>query len=314
MAPERVVVVGGGISGLAAAWELSGGAEDRARRASTSWCSRRRRCLGGPLRSVDLAGRTVDTGPDGFLGRRPEAVELCCEVGLADALVPIAARGASVWARGRLRPLPDGHALGIPTRFWPTARSGVLGLRGDLGLARDVVLPRPDVRGPIGDRVHRPPRGAQARPAGRRHAGRSPRRRHPRRLGRRHVRRRDLPPAPDGRPAPRRSHAGPAQRGPRTRPRRAAALLVAPGRDGLAGADAGGAAAGPGGGVPSLVPRRTPGTDREQMDGGVRRRSARDGRRRVGHAGAGRRGNSCVPTTTKRPGCCRRSTTPPLWW
>ena len=104
------------------------------------------------LRSDEFGGRVVDMGPDGFLGRRPEAVELCREVGLAGALVPIAGRGASVWARGRLRPLPDGLALGIPTRFWPAARSGVLGLRGQLGLARDAVLPRPDVRGPIGDR------------------------------------------------------------------------------------------------------------------------------------------------------------------
>jgi oxygen-dependent protoporphyrinogen oxidase len=73
-------------------------------------------------------------------------------VGLADALVPVAARGASVWARGRLRALPEGHALGIPTRFWPTARSGIVGVRGSLGLARDALLPRPDARGPIGDR------------------------------------------------------------------------------------------------------------------------------------------------------------------
>ena len=58
-----------------------------------------------------------------------------------------------MWARGRLRTLPDGHALGIPTRFWPTARSGIVGARGTLGLARDAVLPRPDVRGPIGDRA-----------------------------------------------------------------------------------------------------------------------------------------------------------------
>jgi oxygen-dependent protoporphyrinogen oxidase len=51
-----------------------------------------------------------------------------------------------------VRPLPAGLALGIPTRFWPAARSGILGLRGQLGLARDKLLPRPDVRGPIGDR------------------------------------------------------------------------------------------------------------------------------------------------------------------
>ena len=42
--------------------------------------------------------------------------------------------------------------MGIPTRLWPTATSGTLGLRGRLGLARDAVLPRPDLRGPMGDR------------------------------------------------------------------------------------------------------------------------------------------------------------------
>jgi oxygen-dependent protoporphyrinogen oxidase len=152
MALERVVVVGGGISGLAAAWELTGGATPRPGAPAVTLLEASPQ-LGGPLQSDEVGGRVVDLGPDGFLGRRPEAVDLCHEVGLADALVPIAARGASVWARGRLRTLPEGHALGIPTRFWPTARSGIVGARGSLGLARDALLPRPDVRGPIGDRA-----------------------------------------------------------------------------------------------------------------------------------------------------------------
>jgi oxygen-dependent protoporphyrinogen oxidase len=150
--PGRVAVLGGGISGLATAWELTGGtggSGDPAPEVVVLEASDR---LGGALRSQPLGGRTVDTGPDGFLGRRPEAIELCGEVGLGATLAPIGARGASVWARGRLRPLPEGLALGIPTRFWPTARSGVLGLRGRLGLAGDALLPRPDVRGPMGDR------------------------------------------------------------------------------------------------------------------------------------------------------------------
>ena len=147
-----MVVVGGGISGLSAAWELTGGAAPRAD-APTVTLLEASAHLGGPLQSRDLGGRVVDLGPDGFLGRRHEAVDLCREVGVADALVPIAARGAAVWARGRLRTLPQGQALGVPTRFWPTARSGIVGPRGALGLARDVVLPRPDARGPIGDRA-----------------------------------------------------------------------------------------------------------------------------------------------------------------
>jgi oxygen-dependent protoporphyrinogen oxidase len=143
------VVVGGGISGLAAAWELTA-TPSQADPSEVVVLEASDR-VGGMLRSDDLAGRVVDMGADGFLGRRPEAVELCREVGLGEKLVPIAARGASVWARGRLRVLPEGHAMGIPTRFWPTARSG--GIGGCMALARDALLPRPDVRGPIGDRA-----------------------------------------------------------------------------------------------------------------------------------------------------------------
>jgi oxygen-dependent protoporphyrinogen oxidase len=146
------VVVGGGISGLAAAWELSGGSTPRSDALEIVVLESSDR-LGGMLRSDDLAGRVVDMGADGFLGRRPEAVQLCREIGLEDKLVPIAARGASVWSRGRLRVLPERHVMGIPTRFWPTARSGVLGIGGSMALARDALLPRPDVRGPLGDRA-----------------------------------------------------------------------------------------------------------------------------------------------------------------
>jgi oxygen-dependent protoporphyrinogen oxidase len=153
---RRVVVVGGGISGLAAAWELTGGgsahgerAEEGGPRVVVIEASSR---LGGALRSQSFGGHTVDLGPDSFLGRRPEALALCHEIGLGDALVPIAGRGAGVWARGRVRALPGGLALGIPTRFWPPARSGILGRRGQLALLRDALLPLTGGRGPIGDR------------------------------------------------------------------------------------------------------------------------------------------------------------------
>ena len=147
-----VVVVGGGISGLAAAWELSGGGDGPTDRTPDVIVIEASDRLGGALRTVEFGGRPVDVGPDGFLGRRPEALDLCREVGLDDALVPIGRRGAGVWSRGRVRTLPEGLALGIPTRWWPTARSGILGFRGQMGLARDALLPRPDVRGPLGDR------------------------------------------------------------------------------------------------------------------------------------------------------------------
>lgn len=150
---SAVVVIGGGIAGLAAAWELTGGDDGPAAggpRVTVLEASPR---LGGPLRSESFAGRLVDLGPDGVLGRRPEAVDLGRAVGLGEELVPIGTSGASVWARGRLRPMPGALALGVPTRWWPVARSGVLGLAGTVRLARDALAPRPSRRGPIGDRA-----------------------------------------------------------------------------------------------------------------------------------------------------------------
>jgi len=150
---RTVAVVGGGIAGLAAAWELSGGAAGPAADTPRVVLLEAGPTVGGKLRSEPFAGRSVDMGPDGFLGRRPEAADLCAEVGLGDDLVPIATSGAAVLARGRRRSLPAGLVLGIPTRFWPTVRSGILGPRGSLRLLRDVVAPRTDSRGPLGDRA-----------------------------------------------------------------------------------------------------------------------------------------------------------------
>jgi len=148
-----VAVVGGGIAGLVAAWQLTGGAAGPGPDSPEVVVLEAAGCLGGKLRTAVFAGRTVDIGPDAFLGRRPEAAELCRELGLAPAMTPIAAAGAEVWARGRRRPLPEGLVLGVPTRFWPLARSRILSTPGTLRVLVDVVFPRPAARGPIGDRA-----------------------------------------------------------------------------------------------------------------------------------------------------------------
>lgn len=150
---RTVAVVGGGIAGIAAAWELTGGADARRGDGLHVVVLEASPRLGGKLATVTFDGDPVDVGPDGFLGRRPQAIELCREVGLAEDLVPIGASGAAIWARGQRRPLPGGLFLGVPTRPWPAARSGILSAAGALGLLRDVIAPRPDRRGPLGDRA-----------------------------------------------------------------------------------------------------------------------------------------------------------------
>ncbi len=137
MGRRSVVVVGGGVAGLAAAYELSGGSagpDEATPRVELIESSAR---LGGALATTELAGRVVDVGPDGVLARRPEAVGLVEELGLGDRLEPVAASGAWIWLRGAAREMPSGLALGVPTdagalRGWPG-----LSRRARAALARD---------------------------------------------------------------------------------------------------------------------------------------------------------------------------------
>jgi protoporphyrinogen/coproporphyrinogen III oxidase len=110
-----VVVVGGGISGLSAAWELSGGARGPDDATPRIELIEDGAVVGGVLATTQWGDRTIDLGADGFLARRPEAVELVRELGCDDQLEAIDASGASIWLRGALDELPAGLALGIPT-------------------------------------------------------------------------------------------------------------------------------------------------------------------------------------------------------
>ena len=126
-----VAVVGGGVAGMAAALDLAtAGAEVALLEAGDR--------LGGKVRTGSLAGVAMDVGPDSFLARRPEAVQLCTELGLADDLVPPAATSAGVWSRGRVRVLPAGQVLGVPTDAVALARSGIV---SPVGAARAALEP-----------------------------------------------------------------------------------------------------------------------------------------------------------------------------
>ncbi len=133
----RIAVVGGGITGLAAAWELlAEGAEVAVFEAGPR--------LGGRIITEDVGGRPVDLGPDAFLARVPHALDLCRELGLSDELVHPAAEGASIWAGGRMRALPKGLVLGVPTGAGDLSalvRAGLLSPAGAARAALDLVLP-----------------------------------------------------------------------------------------------------------------------------------------------------------------------------
>ena len=150
---REVVVIGAGITGLVAAWELTGGVTGPSSSTPRVTIIDAASTTGGKISSLPYGDRLLDAGPDGALVRRPELLELCQELGIESELRPIAASGATVFARKKLRNLPDDLALGVPTRFSSLRRSGVLSRRGLLRAWRDVVAPVPPSRGPLGDRT-----------------------------------------------------------------------------------------------------------------------------------------------------------------
>ncbi|MET9898700.1 protoporphyrinogen oxidase [Streptomyces sp. NPDC006446] len=132
----HVVVVGGGIAGLAAAHRLLG----RGARVTVLEASDR---VGGKLLPGEIAGARVDLGAESMLARRPEAVDLAREAGLGDRLQPPATATASLWNRGVLRPMPKGHVMGVPGSA--SALAGVLSEEGLRRIERDADLPRTEV-------------------------------------------------------------------------------------------------------------------------------------------------------------------------
>jgi oxygen-dependent protoporphyrinogen oxidase len=137
-----VVIIGAGISGLAAAWELSGGVDGPTADTPRIEVLEASNHLGGSLAATTFAGRNIDLGADGFLARRPEAVTLVTELGLADQLEPIAASGAWLWSLGSLHELPKELVLGVPTNVHSIVDFKGVTWRAHLAARRDAYLPR----------------------------------------------------------------------------------------------------------------------------------------------------------------------------
>ncbi|HXH26226.1 MAG TPA: protoporphyrinogen oxidase, partial [Vicinamibacterales bacterium] len=131
-----VLVVGGGISGLAAAYELQ-------RRGLSVRVLEAAPRPGGVIATERFDGWVVDGGPDSLLIQKPAGVALCRELGIADRLVStLPPRTAYVVRDGRLHPIPEGSFLGFPLRFGALARSSLFTVRGRLRMACEVLVPR----------------------------------------------------------------------------------------------------------------------------------------------------------------------------
>lgn len=134
---KRVVVIGGGVSGLTAAYYL----KSRLGAAGEVIVLEGDRRVGGKALTREVGGLQVDTGPDAFLSRAPQLASLVDELGLRSEVVEPAATGAYVWSRGKLRKLPPGSTFGLPEKVVPLVLSGLITIPGALRALFDLFLP-----------------------------------------------------------------------------------------------------------------------------------------------------------------------------
>lgn len=142
MTPKHVAIVGGGIAGMTAAFCV----QQRAAAAGlpvTCTLIEAQREWGGKIATHRVDDFIIEAGPDSFLSQKPWALDLCAELGLTDQLINTneTQEKAFVFSRGRLRPLPEGLVVVVPTKLGPFLRSGLISWRGLLRMACDLVIP-----------------------------------------------------------------------------------------------------------------------------------------------------------------------------
>src|SRR6185437_6584809 len=141
---NRIVIIGGGISGLAAAHrvlELNPEAQVTILEASDR--------LGGTIQTEHRDGFLLERGPDSFISEKPHAIDLAKRLGLESQLIQTNEefRRSFIVRDGRLRAVPEGFQLLAPSRMWPFITSDIFSLPGKMRMAADLFLPRKSTNG-----------------------------------------------------------------------------------------------------------------------------------------------------------------------
>jgi oxygen-dependent protoporphyrinogen oxidase len=143
---RRIVIIGGGITGLAAAHrllELAGQTDQKIGILLLEASSR----LGGVLKTENRDGFLIEAGADSFISEKPEASNLAKRIGLDSHLIETNKehRRSFIARNGRLRPVPEGFQLLAPSRLWPFITSDIFSLAGKARMALELFIPRREI-------------------------------------------------------------------------------------------------------------------------------------------------------------------------
>ncbi|WP_349409614.1 protoporphyrinogen oxidase [Pseudalkalibacillus sp. SCS-8] len=143
---KRVVIIGGGITGLSAAFSLQNKIDEEQLPASVTLVEASER-LGGKIETIHRDGFVIERGPDSYLGRKKSMTKLIEQLGMEDNLVHNHTGQAYILHGRKLHPMPEGAVMGIPTKLTPFISSGLFSMRGKARAGLDLILPKSDAQG-----------------------------------------------------------------------------------------------------------------------------------------------------------------------
>ena len=143
MSAKKIVIIGGGISGLATAYSLEERAEREGKSVAITLLEKKNQ-IGGNILTERVGDFLIEGGPDCFLSEKPWAIQLCEKLGIADRLLCTndEYRKTYIYWKGRLRELPEGIMLMIPTRFIPLLKSNLFSLAGKFRMGMELFIPK----------------------------------------------------------------------------------------------------------------------------------------------------------------------------